>query len=199
MKILVFTEGTILMHLSGRNVNREERVKQSQAAGIQREERNIAYDDNVLSPPVEKGSVYDLASYIPLSKAASKLISWEKQGATISYLTSRRIKSEIETIRQILKKYDFPKVSNLYYRKKGEDYKDVAERIMPDILIEDDCKSIGGKKEMTYTHINPKTKERIKLISVREFEGIDNLPNNLEELQKYIYLINKGTKVKVPA
>jgi hypothetical protein len=199
MKILVFTEGTILMHLSGRNVNREERVKQSQAADIQREERNIAYDDNVLPPSVEKGSVYDLASYIPLGNAVSKLTSWEKQGATISYLTSRRIKSEIETIRQILKKYDFPKVSNLYYRKQDEDYKDVAERIMPDILIEDDCESIGGKKEMTYTHINPRAKERIKLISVREFEGIDNLPDNLEELQEYIYLINKGTKVKVPA
>ena len=46
MKILVFVEGTILMHFSGKNVSRLERVKQSQDEGIQREERNIAFNSN---------------------------------------------------------------------------------------------------------------------------------------------------------
>ena len=103
MKILVFTEGTILMHLSAKNVDRKERVKQSKAEGIQREERKIAYDTNTEPAAVKKGSVYDLASYIPIGNAVEKLLNWQKQGAVISYLTSRRIKSEIETIQQVLK------------------------------------------------------------------------------------------------
>ena len=56
---------------------------------------------------------------------------------------------------------------------------------MPDILIEDDCESIGGKPQMTYPHISPNKKELIKSIVVREFSGIDNLPDNLEILKNY--------------
>jgi len=167
------------MHLSAKNVSREERVKQSQATGIQREERQIAYNTNVEPPVVEKGSVYDLASYIPVGSAVNKLLNWESQGAEICYLTSRRIKSEIDTIKQILKKYNFPNASNLYYRQQGEDYKDVAERLMPDVLIEDDCESIGGEKEMAYTDIKPELKKKIKSVVVKEFEGIDHLDNQL--------------------
>jgi len=50
---------------------------------------------------------------------------------------------------------------------------------MPDIIIEDDCESIGGKYEMTYTHIKPELKKRIKSIVVEEFGGIDHLPDNI--------------------
>lgn len=56
---------------------------------------------------------------------------------------------------------------------------------MPDILIEDDCGSIGGEPEMTYPHIDPKKKRQIKSIVVKEFSGIDNLPDKLEELKDY--------------
>ena len=64
MKILVFTEGTILMHLSAKNVSREKRVKQSQTAGIQRLVRNLVYRGSVNPTLVPKGSVYDLANYM---------------------------------------------------------------------------------------------------------------------------------------
>ena len=185
MKILVFTEGTILMHLSAKDVDREERVRQSQAEGVQREERQTAYNANMEPPAVEKGSVYDLVSYIPVGNAVNKLLSWEKQGAAICYLTSRRIKSEIDTISQVLKKFNFPNASDLYYRQQGEDYKDVAERIMPDVLVEDDCESIGGEVEMTYPHIRPEIKKLIKSIPVKEFEGIDHLPDDINELKSY--------------
>lgn len=185
MKILVFTEGTILMHLSGKDVDREERVKQSEAEGVQREERKIAYDTDVQPPVVEKGSVYDLANYIPVGNAVDKLLRWEKQGASIYYLTSRRIKSEIDTIRQVLKKYNFPNTSNLHYRQQGEDYKDVAERVLPDLLIEDDCESIGGQVEMTYSHIKLEVKKMIKSIPIKEFGGIDHLPDDINELKSY--------------
>jgi hypothetical protein len=179
MKILVFTEGTIIMHGLAKGISREERVKQSQAAGIQREERNIAFESNSLISRVPHGSVYDLENYIPISNAVEKLKSWKDQGAIIIYLSSRRIKSEVETIKQILKKYSFPDFENLYFRKQGENYKDIAERLIPDILIEDDCESIGGVKEMVYPHIKEELKSKIKSIVIKEFEGINNLPMDI--------------------
>ena len=182
MKVLVFTEGTVLMHLSARDVDRAERVRQSQAEGIQGEERKIAYDSGTEPSTAEKGSAYDLASYIPVGNAVDKLLAWEKQGATICYITSRRRKGEIDTIRQVLKEYNFPNSSDLYYRHQGEDYKDVAERVLPDILVEDDCESIGGEVRMIYPHLKPEIKKLIKSIPVREFGGIDHLPDHIEEL-----------------
>lgn len=171
------------MHGSGKGKSREEIVKQSQAAGIQREERNVAYESNVEPPPVEPNSVYDIVSYIPVGNAVDKLTKWQNQGAEICYLSSRRIKTEIETIRSILHKFHFPNADNLYFRQPGEDYKDVAERLMPDVLIEDDCESIGGAKEMTYTFIKPELKAKIKSVPVPEFGGIDHLPDTLEKLK----------------
>ena len=56
---------------------------------------------------------------------------------------------------------------------------------MPNILIEDDCESIGGDKEMTITHIKLGIKQRIKSVVIKEFGGIDNLPDNINELIKY--------------
>ena len=49
-------------------------------------------------------------------------------------------------------------------------------------LIEDDCESIGGEIEMTYPYIKPELKNKIKSVVIKEFSGIDNLPNNIQEL-----------------
>ena len=68
------------------------------------------------------------------------------------------------------------------FRKKGEQYKDVAEKILPDILIEDDCESIGGIKEMTITNVKPEIKKKIKSVVIKEFGGIDELPDKLNPL-----------------
>lgn len=73
----------------------------------------------------------------------------------------------------------------LRHSQKSEEYKDIAERIIPDILIEDDCESIGGAKEMTITNVIPKIKKKIKSIVVKEFAGIDDLPDDLSKLKKY--------------
>lgn len=159
MKILVFTEGTILMHSAGKGRTRNERVKL-----------------------VEKGekSVKDYKNYIPIGNAVKKLNEWAKQ-ADIYYLTSRRTSQEIADIQDVLSKHHFPK-GVLLHRKEGQDYKDVAEELLPNILIEDDCESIGGTNEMTITHVNPDIKSRIKSVPVKEFGGIDHLPSNLVEL-----------------
>jgi len=145
MKVLVFTEGTILMNKASNSVD-------------------------------------DYLNYIPVGNAVKKLTDWKNQGAVICYLSSRRIKTEIEAIKSVLVKYIFPDSDNLYFRQQGEEYKDVAEKIMPDILIEDDCESIGGEVEMTYPHIKPELKDKIKSVVVKEFSGIDSLPENVNEL-----------------
>ena len=97
-------------------------------------------------------------------------------------MTSRRIKNEVEVIRKILKKYNFPDNQNLLFRKQGEQYIDVAERLLPDVIVEDDCESIGGEVEMTYPHINKDLKRKIKSVVVKEFGGIDYLSDKLESI-----------------
>ena len=163
MKILIFLHGTSIMHKSGKGKTRNERVMQ-----VKRKDK----------------SVYEYKDYIPVGKVVNKLKSWEKQGATIEYLSSHRIKPNIEKDKLVLEKYSFPK-REVHFRHKGEKYHEVAERLIPDILIEDDCESIGGEKEMTYTFINPELKKKIISISIKEFGGIDHLSDNLEDLKNY--------------
>ena len=181
MKILVFTEGTILTPKISEGLSRNQIVEQSKIEGIQREETSLQFESKN-DVPVESNSVHDYSNYIPVGNAVQKLTKWQKQGAIIYYLSSRRIKPEIEAIQSVLTKYSFPDVGNLYFRQQKEEYKDVAERIEPEILIEDDCESIGGEIEMTYPHIKPELKNKIKSVVIKEFSGIDNLPNNIQEL-----------------
>ncbi len=156
------------------------------AAGHTREEivKQVKIKNRILWKLFKKkGTVGDYELYIPVGNAVKKLNNWKKDGAEILYLTSRKKTEEIKQIQNVLKKYTFPK-GKLFFRKEGEEYKDVAERIMPNVLIEDDCESIGGKKEMTYTHINEKAKKKIKLVVVKEFGGIDHLPDKINKLIK---------------
>lgn len=167
MKILVFTEGTIIMHK-------------------------------------DKKSIHDYSSYIPIGNAVDKLNNWRNQGAIIIYLTSRIKNKEVNDVKVVLNKYNFPD-GQLLFRKEKEEYtdmhplvkcflkffhaqkekyKDIAEKVMPDILIEDDCESIGGADNMTITYIKPEIKKNIKVVCVKEFKGIDHLPDNIFELVK---------------
>jgi hypothetical protein len=161
-KILIFTEGTLLMQAPGKNMTREERVKQS---------------------ALQSDDMTDFSSYIPIGQAIQKVTSWQRQGANIFYLTSRTTPKEVAKIRDVLLKYHFPDVDNLQSRMAGQTYSDVAEKLMPGILIEDDCENIGGEKEMTYPHIKPNLKSQIHSLVVKEFEGIDHLPDTIGELQ----------------
>jgi hypothetical protein len=163
MKILIFTEGTIIMHKNAINHSREEIVKQ-----IKDKEK----------------SVHDYNLYIPIKNAVKKIDKWKNQGGEILYLTSRKKINEIKNIKNILKKYNFPD-SQLLFRQENEKYKDLVEKIIPDILIEDDCESINGINDMTITHVKPKIKEKIKSIPVKEFGGIDHLPDKISTLIEY--------------
>lgn len=162
MKILIFTEGTAIMHASALHATREERVRQSAN---------------------ETEGIDNFVAYIPNGNVVRKLKSWKNQGAQIYYLTSRRTPKEVEDIRFVLRSFYFPDPQNVFFRKEEQDYKDVAHELMPDILIEDDCESIGGEAEMTYPHMDPERKLKVRSIVVKEFEGIDLLPDDLRLLQ----------------
>jgi hypothetical protein len=161
MKILVFTEGTIIMHRGGIGHTRKEIVRQ-----VKEREKTI----------------HNWTSYVPISGAVTKLEAWEKQGAQIFHLTSRTTANEVASIENVLRKYKFP--GQLLSCQEGEQYKDVAERVIPDVFVEDDCESIGGAGVMTITHVNPAIRGRIKSIIVKEFGGIDHLPDDIMALKE---------------
>jgi hypothetical protein len=164
MKLLIFTEGTILMHKNAAGHTREEIIQQVKS---------------------KESSVHDFNSYIPIGKAPEKLWNWKKNRVEIIYLTSRRTTEQIKAIQNVLDKYHFPK-GKLVFRKENEEYKDVVERVVPNVLIDDDCESIGGTGEMTMTFVKTQLKKKIKSITVKEFMGIDEVELDEKALAKML-------------
>ena len=169
MRILVFTEGTLLIGGDVTHLSRQERIRAVQEK-IARQAAG--------GPPI------DFSAEVPAGNAVEKLHAWRRQGAEIMYLTSRTRPEEIEDIRSVLDRFGFP-AGELHFRQAGEAYSDVAERVLPDILVEDDCESIGGEVEMTYPHIRPELKAAIKSIVIPEAGGIDHLPEDVAALMDY--------------
>jgi hypothetical protein len=162
MKIIVFLQGTTLMNEKMVGRSREERVRLSK-------ER----DPEVL----------DSSKQVPIGAAEKKLRTWKEEGAELVYLSAHRKPENTKKIASLLERYNFPK-GELVFRREGEQYKDVAERIIPDVIVEDDCESIGREKEMVYPHITPELRGRIGSIIVKEFEGIDHLPGSIKMLRR---------------
>ena len=67
-------------------------------------------------------------------------------------------------------------------RRNGESYSDIAVGAKPDVIVEDDCESIGGAREMIYPNLPESAKQLIASVIVKEFEGVDGLPDNPELL-----------------
>lgn len=162
MRILIFTEGTILTHRTHIGLPREKIVE-------------------LVKSRIDPLGVDYFADCVPIGNSAGKIQGWKRQGATILYLTSRTTSEEAQTIKIILAEYGFPD-GELLFRRAGEEYNDVAERALPDVIIEDDCESIGGEEEMTYPHIRQDLKSRIRSIVVKEFGGIDHLSDRISDL-----------------
>jgi hypothetical protein len=163
VKIIVFLHGTAIMHRNALGRSREERVRQ------------VLEGDE---------SLYDFESYVPVGNAVRKLQTWAQQGAEIVYLSSHKNVEDVEKDKLVLRNYGFPD-GQVFFRQAGERYNDVAESLLPDILIEDDCESIGGEKEMTFPHIKAELMVKIKSIVVKEFGGIDSLPDDISALVNY--------------
>lgn len=141
----------------------------------------MVFVEGTIIKPKSWLSLYNHNAYIPIGNAVEIIKAWQQQGANIIYCTSRK-KRQANNIAALLKRYGFSG-SFLVSREPKENYKDIVEMLLPDILIEDDCKSIGGAWQMCITKVNPNIKEKILSIVVPEFMGIDNLPTNIEQLK----------------
>src|SRR2546425_13251366 len=73
----------------------------------------------------------------------------------------------------------------LSYRRENEHYGQAPERAAADIIVEDDCESIGGPAQMTYPKLGPDSKARTKSVVIPEWGGIDHLPTDPEKLRTY--------------
>lgn len=164
LKILIFLHGTSIMHKCAFNLSREQIVQQ------------IIKDTDK--------SISDFASYIPIGNVVKKLTLWQNQGAEIMYLSSHLTPENVKYDEIVLKKNNFPE-GIIYYRKTEKDWNSAIEECKPDIIIEDDCESIGGNFQMTYPNLAPTLQSKIKSIVVKEFAGIDNLPDNIDELKNF--------------
>lgn len=145
-------------------------------SGVGRERQDI-----VRQVVENEQTVRGFASYVPIGNAVKKLQAWEKAGAKILYLSSHRNASDVEMDETVLRQHGFPH-GEVFFRQGREDYGDVAERIKPDVLVEDDCESIGGEREMTYPRMKSETRAQVKSIIVKEFGGIDHLPDDPRQL-----------------
>ena len=164
MRLMIFLHGTSIMHKGAMNLTRDERVRQVRQG-----------DDE---------SARDFASYVPIGKVVEKLKNWKAQGAEILYLSSNRDPPDAEKDRQVLAEHDFPP-GPVLFRTGNETYASVVERESPDILIEDDCESIGGEVEMAYPNMSAAGRKRVKSIVVKEFGGVDHLPDDLRPLKDW--------------
>ena len=141
----------------------------------------MLFVEGTIIKPKSWFSLYNHNAYIPIGNAVKIIKAWQQQGANIIYCTSRK-KSQADDIATLLKGYGFVG-SSLVSREPKESYKDIVEMLRPDILIEDDCKSIGGAWQMCITKVNKEIGEKILSIVVPEFKGIDNLPADIEQLK----------------
>ena len=167
LRILVFLHGTTIMHKSALGLSREEIIKQVM--------------DNI------DDSISDFAAYIPIGNVVKKLTTWQNQGAKILYLSSHMSLENVINDKTVLRKFNFPE-GPVFFRKEN-DWNLPIEEAKPDILIEDNCESIGGEHQMTYPNLKLELKLKLISIVVKEFGGIDSLPDNINDLKKFNYYI----------
>ena len=159
-RLLVFLCGTALMHAGAVGHTREERVDQAKLG---------------IDP-----SVRDYATYIATEDTRERLQGWSEQGAEISYLSYHRDAAEVATSAKALETQGFP-AGVVLSRGKGESYDDVVQRVVPDILIEDDCRSTGSH-DIAYHQLGPKLRQRVTSVIVPQFGGLGELPADVRTL-----------------
>jgi hypothetical protein len=140
----------------------------------------MIFTEGTILKPRSGLQLYRHKNYVPIGDCVEIIKGWREQGADIVYCTS--LKGEkTRDIAALLKQFGFTG-SKLFSRSRGEKYRDLVEKIRPEVLIEDNCRSIGGSWQMCITKVDPEIKKRIISVVVDEFMGIDHLPRNLSNL-----------------
>lgn len=116
---------------------------------------------------------------IPIGQSAAKVTSWRNHGAAICYVTASRKAANVRRSEEALRRWGFPE-GILLSRKNGESYAAIAVGAKLDVIVEDDCESIGGANEMIHPNLPGSAKQLIAAVVVREFEGVDGLPDDPE-------------------
>ncbi len=129
--------------------------------------------EGTILKPKSKWFLFSFQNYVPIGRCVDIIKRWYAQGMNICYCTSRKRRGTAVMI-DLLKRFELPG-ERLYYRGKGESYKHIVETVKPDVLIEDNCKSIGGAAQMCITHVCPEIRQGIKSVVVKEYKGIDHL------------------------
>lgn len=111
--------------------------------------------------------------YKPIGNAVEIVNTLYGKGYEI-YLCSYVRRARYNFIKSIVDFYGM-KYTEILCRNKGETYSEIVEQLNPNILIEDDCKSIGGLKACCITDVKDEIKKDIQSIIVPEFAGIDNI------------------------
>jgi hypothetical protein len=160
MKVGVFLHGTAIMHAAAVGVERDERVRQAHR---------------------REPTVLDIASYVPAPGTAEKLAAWDRHGAILIYLSSHRRPDDIRVDESVIRRHGFP-AGSVHGRQEGEDYGPLVERLGLDVLVEDDCESIGGAAQTCAAQLSPAGRQSVRCIILPEFSGLAGLPDNPAEL-----------------
>jgi hypothetical protein len=128
-------------------------------------------------------SVADFASYIPTPGTAQKLAAWQRHGAAIVYLSSHRRRDGIRADTTVIRRYGFPP-GPVHGRQEGEDYGPLVTRLGLDVLVEDDCESIGGAAQTCTAQLGSAGRQSVRCVVLPEFSGLTRLPDDPAELLK---------------
>jgi len=156
VKIMVFLHGTAIMHAAAASQPRPERVRQSRDG---------------------EPSVRDFASYVPAEAAVPKVAAWQRGGAQICYLSSHRDPRNVALDQTVLAGHGFP-AGEVFFRQHGESYADVVRRAGADLLVEDDCESMGGAAQTTQASLAARHGRAVRCVLVPEFGGLAHLPGD---------------------
>ena len=148
------------MHAAAERVAREERARQVR-------ERDP--------------SVRDFGSYVPTPGAVEKIAEWHRRGATVEYFSSHRNEDDIRADEDVLRRHAFP-TGPVHSRAAGEPYGVAVERLNPDVIVEDDCESIGGAPETIGAQLSPVARRSIACLVLPEFVGLEGLPDDPSQL-----------------
>jgi hypothetical protein len=160
MKVGVFLHGTAIMHAAAAGVERDERVRQ-----VRRRDP----------------SVLEFASYVPTPGTAGKLAAWERHGAALVYLSSHRRSDDIRADEAVIRRYRFP-AGPVHGRHEDEDYGALVERLGLDVLVEDDCDSIGGAAKTCAAQLSLAVSQSVRCLVLPEFGGLAGLPDDPAKL-----------------
>jgi hypothetical protein len=81
----------------------------------------------------------------------------------------------------VICRHGFP-AGPVYGRRQGEDYGPLVERLGLDVLVEDDCESIGGGAQTCASPLGLAGSRSVRCIVLPEFSGRADLPDNPAQL-----------------